>query len=338
MGMNKVAVTGAISTSEVLIGESLSNVQNYIAASNVFIITDVNVQKAYGGKFPQFPVFAMESGESAKSIDHLLLIYTWLLDNGADRSSFVLGIGGGVVCDVAGFVASTYMRGVDFGFVATTLLAQVDASVGGKNGVDLNGYKNIIGTFNLPKFVICDTSLLVSLPKNELSNGLAEMVKHAIIADPDKFAYMEANADKLMACDVDVLTALVTKSVQIKANVVSADEREHGIRKTLNLGHTWGHAVEKISQLPHGCCVSVGLVYAAELSVARGVLSSSESSRICRLLDRLGLPTSTNIDPEKIFRALAKDKKKIGNAVDFVLIRRIGEVFIQRLTFNEVVL
>ncbi|KAB2871053.1 MAG: 3-dehydroquinate synthase, partial [Bacteroidales bacterium] len=250
--------------------------------------------------------------------------------------SFVVGIGGGVVCDIAGFVASTYMRGVEFGFVATSLLAQVDASVGGKNGVDLDGYKNIVGTFNQPKFVICETSMLKTLPAVELSNGFAEMVKHCLIADAADFAFMENNIEKLMQCDVEVITPLLAKSVRIKASVVTADEHEKGDRKKLNLGHTWGHAVERISGLPHGQSVSIGLEFAARLSTEKGLLEKRDYMRLMNLLRELQLPICTSINPLRIFEALTKDKKKVDNSVDFILMKGIGNVVIERLELNEI--
>jgi 3-dehydroquinate synthase len=259
-----------------------------------------------------------------------------LLDAGADRSSFVVGIGGGVVCDITGFVASTYMRGVEFGFVATSLLAQVDASVGGKNGVDLDGFKNIVGTFNQPRFVICDTSMLKTLPAVELSNGFAEMIKHTLIADAVDFRFMEENIERLMGCDVEVITPLLAKSVRIKANIVTADEHEKGERKKLNLGHTWGHAVEKISGLPHGQSVSIGLEFAARLSTEKGLLENRDYMRLMNLLRELHLPICTNINPLRIFDALTKDKKRIADSVDFILMKGIGEVVIERIDFVDI--
>lgn len=333
--MDPIVVRGIKSSSRIFVGEDIANVAGLIGRGDVYIITDDRVQALHGGKFPPYPVYAVKSGEQSKSLGGLTPIYEWLLNSGASRSSFILGIGGGVVCDIAGFIASTYMRGVAFGFVATTLLAQVDASVGGKNGMNLNGYKNIVGTFNQPQLVICETSMLPALPKDELVNGFAEMVKHAIIADPQQFAFIEENVDGLTSCDVELLTQLVRKSVLIKAAVVEADEHEGGLRKTLNLGHTWGHAVEKISGLSHGKCVSIGLVFAAKLSQAMGLLPNSDYLRIRNLLCSLQLPVTTSINPQQILEELTKDKKRCGNAVDFVLIRSIGAVEVQRVDFDK---
>lgn len=334
--MEIIQVRGKISESTIIVGESISNLSKYIPGKGVYIITDENVDKLYGDKFSNFPKIVVKAGEASKNLLSVSEIYRWLLDAGADRSSFIVGIGGGVVCDIAGFVASTYMRGVEFGFVATSLLAQVDASVGGKNGVDLDGYKNIVGTFNQPKFIICDTSMLKTLPVVELSNGFAEMVKHCLIADAADFAFMENNIEKLMQCDVEVITPLLAKSVRIKASVVTTDEHEKGERKKLNLGHTWGHAVEKISGLPHGQSVSIGLEFAARLSAEKGLLENRDYMRIMNLLRELHLPICTSINPLRIFEALTKDKKKVDDSIDFILMKGIGNVVIERLELNEI--
>ncbi len=334
--METIQVKGKKSESTIIVGESISNLSKYIPSKGVYIITDENVDKIYSNIFPNFPKYIVKPGEESKNLLSVSEIYRWLLDVGADRSSFIVGIGGGVVCDIAGFVASTYMRGVEFGFVATSLLAQVDASVGGKNGIDLDGYKNIVGTFNQPKFVICDTSMLKTLPAVELSNGFSEMVKHCLIAVADDFVFMEENIEKLMNCDVEVITHLLAKSVRIKANIVTADEHEKGERKKLNLGHTWGHAVEKVSGLPHGQSVSIGLEFAARLSVEKGLLEKRDYMRLMNLLRELQLPICTSINPLKIFDALTKDKKKVDDSIDFILMKGIGNVVIERFQLNEI--
>ncbi|MEN6501573.1 MAG: 3-dehydroquinate synthase, partial [Tenuifilaceae bacterium] len=246
------------------------------------------------------------------------------------------GIGGGVVCDITGFVASTYMRGVRFGFVATSLLAQVDASIGGKNGVNLDGYKNIVGTFNQPQFVICDTSLLKTLPETELSNGFAEMVKHALIADAPQFNILESNTNRLNTCDLELLDSLVASSVGVKASIVTADERESGERKKLNFGHTWGHAVEKVTGIPHGQAVSIGMAFASQLSAEKGLLTPDECHRITSLLIALNLPVSIKANTNNIFEALQRDKKRCSNAIDFILLEGIGKAVIKSLSLVEI--
>lgn len=333
--MEVIKVDAKEASSQIFIGERLTNLYMYIPHNNVFIITDTNVDKIYRKTFPNLPTFVMKAGETYKNLSTVSEIYRWLLDHGADRNSFIVGIGGGVVCDLAGFVASTFMRGVNFGFVATTLLAQVDASVGGKNGVDLDGYKNIVGTFNQPKFVICDISMLKTLPYVELVSGLAEVVKHALITDRSKFEYIEKNSDSILALDLSMLEYLVTRSVKIKADIVAVDEREGGLRRVLNLGHTWGHAVEKITGISHGQAVSIGLVFAAKLSHNKGMLSEIEKDRVVNLLSKLGLQTQSSANPAEVLEVLQKDKKKIGSGVHYVLMRGIGAVEVLEISFDE---
>lgn len=333
--MEVIKINGKEASSQIFIGERLGDLHMYIPQSNTFIITDTNVNRFYKKSFPNLPVFVLKAGEANKNLSTVAEIYRWLLDQGADRNSFIVGIGGGVVCDIAGFVASTFMRGVDFGFVATTLLAQVDASVGGKNGVDLDGYKNIVGTINQPKFVICDISMLKTLPYVELVSGLAEVVKHALIADSSKFEYIEKNSDAILALDLTMLEYLVTRSVRIKADIVEVDEREGGLRRVLNLGHTWGHAVEKITGISHGQAVSIGLVFTAKLSYNKGMITEVERDRIINLLLKLGLHIQSNADAAKVLETLQKDKKKIGNGVHYVLMKGIGAVEVVEISFEE---
>jgi 3-dehydroquinate synthase len=334
--MDRISVQGLAGRSDILIGEVLENLRHYIPANQVYIITDDHVYSIYGKRFPAFPVYSVEPGEPSKKLSETERIYGWLLEKGADRNSFILGIGGGVVCDLAGFVASTYMRGLSFGFVATTLLAQVDASVGGKNGVDFQGFKNMIGTFNQPQFVICDIEMLKTLPEEELYNGFAEMIKHALIADHEKFAFMEEYAGELLKCNSEFIEPLVLQSVKIKAGIVSGDEREKGERKKLNLGHTWGHAVESVAGLPHGKSVGIGLEFAARFSVHKGLLSQMEYNRVVSLLKKYNLPVSTSVKKELVFEAMLHDKKKNAGSIDFVLMRGIGNVEVQNIPIGEI--
>ncbi len=333
--MEKIKVKGQNSVSYVIVDESLSNLKHYIPSKGVFIITDKNVGLIYKNQLPNFPLYTVESGEGCKSLQSAINVYRWLLDEGADRSSFIVGVGGGAVCDLTGFIASTFMRGVPFGFVATTLLAQVDASIGGKNGINLDGFKNIIGTFNQPQFVICDISMLKTLPGDEFSNGLAEVVKYSIISEDQKFSFLEENIDKILGYNHDILANLVTQSVKIKADIVKYDEQEKDLRRILNLGHTWGHAVEKITGIPHGQAVSIGIAFAANLSCDGGLLSVNDRDRNIRLLKSLGLPTETFAHPSVIFDAMVKDKKKEGSTINFVLVKRIGKVKIQPIPVIE---
>jgi 3-dehydroquinate synthase len=220
---------------------------------------------------------------------------------------------------------------VRFGFVSTTLLSQVDASVGGKNGVNFKGYKNLIGVFNQPEFVICDPDLLRTLPRKEILNGMAEIVKHAAIEDSNLFTYLEKHFQKALALDIGVIEKLVYDSIVIKSRVVNQDELEKGTRRKLNFGHTFGHAFEKTAGVDHGEAVSAGMVAAAALSVKKGRLSADDAGRIKALLQKIGLPVIIQAEGKKIFDALKKDKKRKGDLIYFVLLNGIGNAFVEQI-------
>ena len=232
-------------------------------------------------------------------------------------------------------MASIYMRGVRFGFVATTLLAQVDASVGGKNGVNHNKYKNILGVFNQPDFVLCDTSSLNTLPPRELHAGMAEVIKTALISDSNMFEYLDANSDKILNLDEKVINLIVKRCVEIKASVVEADEREAGERRKLNLGHTFGHAIEKHGNMLHGEAVSIGLVIAAHISQKLNLLTGEEVSKIEHLLTKFNLPVKTDIEKSLLLDAVTKDKKKHGQSIHFILNNGIGHAKVETLSFDK---
>ena len=325
-----------IHESQVIVGESYRNLANYLPADRqIIVITDANILKYYGDFFRAWPVIEIGTGEKIKSLETVTYICNSLLELNADRSSFVVAAGGGIVCDVAGFAASMYMRGVPFGFVSTSLLSQVDASVGGKNGVNFGGYKNMIGTFSQPRFVLCDISMLQTLPEREFISGFAEIVKAAAIRNAALFDYLEQNVEKAVARDTEVIRHLVAESVKIKAEVVERDEREQGERRILNFGHTFGHAVESITGISHGEAVSVGMMMAARRSVTECGFSESHFSRLERLLVRLGLPVNTDIPPETILRSLLKDKKRESSDVYLVLLNEIGKAVIRKTPIEE---
>jgi 3-dehydroquinate synthase len=333
--MKIVNIKGAGADSAIMIGEQLQNLPEHLPGKNPIIITDTNVQKFWGRHFPPGPVIAIGSGEQIKSIDTVRHIYEQLLTLEADRSSFIVGIGGGIVCDIAGFVASTYMRGVRFGFVSSTLLSQVDASVGGKNGINFGGYKNIVGVFNQPEFVICDFNLLQTIPRSEILSGFAEIIKHGAIADKDLFAYLEENCSQALALDREVVEKLVYDSVIIKSAIVNRDEKEKGERRKLNFGHTFGHAIEKITRVRHGEAVSAGMVLASELGVKRGGLPVEDSARIAELLARFGLPIRLPFDGKKVLEAIRMDKKREGDLIYFVLLSEIGQAHVEEIAIQE---
>jgi 3-dehydroquinate synthase len=333
--MKTFKIHGSTGDSFIHVSETLRNLEKYIPSKNAVLITDKNVKQYYESQFPPHPLVTLETGEKIKTLDTVCDIYEKLIEFEADRSTFLVGIGGGIVCDITGFVASTYLRGVRFGFVSSTLLSQVDASVGGKNGVNFKGYKNMVGVFNQPEFVICDLNLLSTLPKNEILNGMAEVVKHGAVEDASLFEYLEKYIEKALALDIEVIEKLVYDSVVIKSAIVNQDELEKGARRKLNFGHTFGHAFEKTTGVPHGEAVSAGMVMASSLSVKRGCLSADDAGRIKTLLQRIGLPVNIHSEGKRVFDALKKDKKRQGDHIYFVLLNGIGHAFVDQIPIKE---
>ncbi len=321
--------------SSIHVGESLKNLENYLPDSQTFIITDENIKKYYQKIFPKGTIITIGTGEGIKTLATIETILKQLLHHSCDRSSFIVGIGGGIVCDIAGFAASVFLRGVNFGFVSTSLLSQVDAGVGGKNGVNLDSYKNMVGVFNQPEFVICDLELLNTLPKNEISNGFAEIVKHALIFDAGLFDFIEKNSQKALCLDYETIFKLVADSVNIKSQLVQKDEKESNERRKLNFGHTIGHAIEKIEKPGHGRAVARGMVAAAKFSQARHLINQQAVSRICSLLIDLNLPTVLGDNAKQIIRAAGKDKKKQGSDLFYVFLEQIGKARVEKISFAE---
>ena len=335
--MKTFEIKGSSGKSKILIGETLQRLVKYLPTdlNRTIVISDANVCEHYREEFPTQKVIQIGTGEEIKDLATVQDIYERLLRFEADRSSFIVGIGGGIVCDIAGFVASTFMRGVRFGFVASTLLAQVDASVGGKNGVNFLGFKNIVGVFNQPEFVICDVNLLRTLPAKEILCGMAETVKHAAVERPDLFAFLEDCTQDALMLEPAVIERIIYDSVQLKSAIVNRDEKEQGERRKLNFGHTFGHAIEKTVGLSHGEAVSVGMVVASALSVRRGLLAEGEAERIARLLKKMKLPTTIRGNPDRILDALRKDKKREGASIHFVLLAGIGRAVIEEISLDE---
>jgi 3-dehydroquinate synthase len=334
--MKRLTITGQAGVSEILVGERLENARAHLPPNaRVIIITDETVERLYKGKMPDAERIVIGTGEGVKTLETAAVIYRRLIELEADRSVFLLGVGGGIVCDVTGFVAATYLRGVRFANVATTLLAQVDASVGGKTGVNLDGYKNMVGLFYQPAFVICDPHLLATLPRQEIASGFAEIVKHAAIADDRYFALLEDRTEDALALAPDLLERIIYDSVVIKAGIVNRDERETGERRKLNFGHTLGHAIEKNIGVSHGQAVSAGMAAAARLSVQKGLLSESDARRLTDLLVLFGLPVFLPADPSAVYSALVRDKKRRNDAILFVLLSGLGSSVVTPIAIDE---
>lgn len=274
----------------------------------------------------------LPDGESHKTLANVARMLDILVANRFGRDCAVVALGGGVVGDMAGFAAATYQRGVAFVQVPTTLLAQVDSSVGGKTGVNHPGGKNLIGAFHQPVAVVADTTTLATLPPRELRAGLAEVIKYGLICDAQFFAWLEANIDALLAGDATALAHVVRRSCEIKAEIVGRDEREHGERALLNLGHTFGHAVESATgykEWLHGEAIGAGLVMAACMSRESGSLTAEELERVTRLITRAGLPTHvSNVEPSIALDHMRIDKKVQAGRIRLVLLRGIGSAFV----------
>lgn len=271
------------------------------------------------------------SGEDCKTIASVAEIYDQLLPARLDRRTPIIALGGGIIGDIAGFVAATILRGVPFVQVPTTLLAMVDASVGGKTGVNHAVGKNLIGAFHQPLAVLIDPTVLRTLPPRELRSGLAECIKHEIIRDADGFASLEKNISRALSLDLDYLGQLISHNVSIKAKVVAADPFENGERAHLNFGHTFGHAIENVLHYEylHGECVALGMCAATELAVKLRMLDVTSRKRIVDLIQRAELPTTAKLDVDKVFEAMFYDKKVKAGKLRFVLPDRIGHVVIR---------
>ena len=274
----------------------------------------------------------LPDGEAHKTLSNAARVLDVLVANRLGRDCAVLALGGGVVGDLAGFAAACYQRGVDFVQLPTTLLAQVDSAVGGKTGVNHPGGKNLIGAFHQPVLVVNDTATLATLPPRELRAGLAEVIKYGLIADAALFEWLENRLTELLAGDPAALAHVIRRSCEIKATVVERDERERGERALLNLGHTFGHAIESATayrQWLHGEAVGAGLVMAASMSAACGYLAPADAERVRRLIERAGLPTRiAGVSPDAALEQMSMDKKVLGGRVRLVLLRGIGDAFL----------
>lgn len=327
----------------ILIGEQLIErgelLSPHIRGKQVAIVTNDTVAPLYLERLMQSlagyavtPV-VLPDGEAYKNWETLQTIFDGLLSARHDRNTTIIALGGGVVGDMAGFAAASYQRGVDFIQMPTTLLSQVDSSVGGKTGINHPLGKNMIGAFYQPQLVLIDTSTLATLPARELSAGLAEVIKYGLICDEPFLGWLEVNIDRLRALDQAALTEAIRRSCAAKAAVVGADERESGVRATLNLGHTFGHAIETHQGYGvwlHGEAVAAGTVMALEMSRQLGWISADERDRCVRLLVRAGLPVVPpgDMTPDDFLRHMAVDKKVLDGQLRLVLLKRLGEAVV----------
>ncbi len=335
----------SLSSYEIRIGKDIADRVTLLIAKNhkaglYVLITDDCVGKIYGQTLLaslkdvglNVDLIEFPAGEASKNIDTALDIVEALLKRGADRETLLIALGGGVVGDMVGFVASVFMRSIPYIQIPTTLVAQVDSSIGGKTAIDLPCGKNLLGTFYQPCAVFADLNFLDTLPEKEFNNGLAEIIKYGVIEDEKMFHALEDNMEAVKQKDAALLLKLVENCCRIKKSIVEIDEKEQGLRRILNFGHTLGHALEALSQykMTHGEGVALGMIAAARLSEKMGYLESGETKRIEALINSAGLPENIpkSFSPESIISQLRMDKKKKGDIVHFVLLKKIGIPFV----------
>ena len=308
-------------------------------ASSIYIVTNTTVAPLYAERLSKtlatfgksVRTITLPDGESFKDWKNLQTIFDELLKHGADRQAVLVALGGGVIGDMTGFAAASFMRGIRFIQVPTTLLSQVDSSVGGKTGINHPLGKNMIGAFHQPVAVVADLNTLKTLPPRELSAGLAEVIKHGAIADASFLDWIEANTNALLACDIEAMSHAVLRSCEIKSAVVSADEREGGVRATLNFGHTFGHAIEAgmgYGEWLHGEAVACGMVMGAKLSYLLQKITQGDVDRLTRIIHAMHLPiTAPKFGAERYIELMQVDKKAEGGQIRYVLLEQIGKAY-----------
>lgn len=301
--------------------------------AHTILITDEHVHVAHGKKWKGWKTIVLKAGEEYKLQQTVDAVIDTLIEMEADRKTMLVGIGGGVITDLTGYIASIYMRGIRFGFVPTTLLSMIDASIGGKNGVDVGVYKNLVGTIRQPEFILFDTSLLKTLPDSVFRDGFTEIIKHAAILDAPMFKWLEAYTPKKLRNNRVAMNWLVTRNAVLKSKLVQRDEFEQGDRKLLNFGHTLGHALENQYELSHGEAVSIGMTYAANFS--EKYTKFKQTDRLTALLTQYGLPTYAAFDAKKVFDVLKHDKKRNHTSMQYVLLQKIGKAVIQPIALTE---
>lgn len=331
--MREISIATESGESAVLLGDATSLLAQKLAGVEAIIVADEAVLTLHRERLPSLRLITLPQGEQAKGLPVIERVYGELYAAGAERATWIVGVGGGAALDAAGFAAATYLRGLPFVAVPTSLLAQVDAAIGGKNGVNLAGRKNLVGTIRQPRYIISDVTFLETLPEAELLDGYAEAIKHAAIRSRDLFQLLERSAKSRR--DPAVLEAVVAESCRIKAAIVTADEQEQGERRLLNFGHTLGHAVESALAIPHGRAIAIGMSCAAEISVKRGLLTPAELTRLRALLAAYELPTSVEAPTDLLYEALLSDKKRSQNVIHTALLRSLGTSTVEALTLEE---
>jgi 3-dehydroquinate synthase len=331
--MKKLTYKFSNSSVDYWLAGGISHLKKIVDQKNSIIITDENIFNHHRKRFKNWNTIILKPGEDYKVQATVDAIIEQLIDMQADRKTTLVGVGGGVITDITGYIASVYMRGISFGFVPTTLLAMVDASIGGKNGIDVGVYKNMVGIIRQPKFILHDMIFLNTLPQSEWQNGFAEIIKHAAIKDAVMFRELEDGTLKKYQNSKKNICALVQRNAIIKTKVVQQDEFEKGERRLLNFGHTLGHAIENQYELSHGQAVSIGMNYACFIS--EKITGFKEAKRVSDLLTKYGLPTFAEFDKEKVFAVLKMDKKRERKEMNYILLEKIGKGVVRSVDLKE---
>jgi len=332
--MKKLTYKFSNATVDYHFDSAFSHLKNIIDKKTSIIITDEHIFHEHQNKFQGWKTIVVKAGERYKVQFTADLIISQLTQLEADRKTILIGVGGGVISDLTGYVASIFMRGIPFGFVPTTLLAMVDASIGGKNGIDVGMYKNLVGSIRQPAFLLYDQSFLKTLPENEWENGFAEIIKHACIKDAALFEQLEKNSIEVYQKNKRLLAELIRRNALLKTKVVQKDEFEKGDRKLLNFGHTLGHALENLNELSHGRAVAIGMTNASLIS--EKLIGFNDAGRGAKLLLQYDLPTFTDFDKQKVFELLKMDKKRVSKDINFVLLKKIGKATIKTIPLKQI--
>ena len=330
--MKKITYKFSTTSTDFYFDSNFNQVEPLVRAKNTVFITDENVFSYHQKKFKNLNLIVINAGEAFKIQATVDSIIKQLIQFKANRTTILIGIGGGVVTDISGFVASVFMRGIDFAFMPTTILGLVDASIGGKNGIDVGVFKNVVGTINQPKFILHDLSFLKTLLDAEWQNGFAEIIKHASIGDKKMFNELTENSIEKIKKNKDKLNIIIENNAKQKLKIVANDEFEKGDRKLLNFGHTLGHAIENTYKLSHGQAISIGMIFACKLS--ENILGFKQTNEVISLLNQYGLPTNLKLNSKKVFDVLVMDKKREEDFVHFILLEKIGKAVIKKVKLH----
>ena len=331
--MKQLKINFSSASTDIHFASRISHLKKITDPKATVLITDENVFNAHTKRFKGWNTIVLKPGEEFKVQATVDAVIEKLIEMEADRKTTLVGVGGGVVTDITGYVASVYMRGLRFGFIPTSILGLVDASIGGKNGIDVGLYKNMVGVIRQPSFILHDMVFLNSLPKAEWENGFAEIIKHACIKDAAMFTALENNSLKIYMNKQTAICELIQRNALIKIKVVQRDEFEKGERRLLNFGHTLGHALETQYELLHGQAISIGMTYACHIS--EQLTGFKQTEKVVAILGKYNLPTYASFNKQKIFDVLKMDKKRERNEMNYVLLEKIGKGVVKSISLKQ---